>query len=407
MTDFRFNLMPGFDKDEQLRIAAGLLGGNGNLGTNLARGLLDAANYRSGRAERDLEKIKLQQLRQAMEQDQQRKQLAQQAFAPGQEVQGPMPDGVSSTMAGQGGGLPEYVRGLMAINPGEAISMQGHLAQMNAKNFQKLGEGESLYDLSNPARPIATGAPKLPAGMRMGPNGPEYIPEYLRGQQEIRAAGRPQTSVTVQGDKAFTTELAKLDAKQLDEFRDSAVKAQGGLSRIAEMKRLSDQGVYSGWAAQGRTGVANFFTTIGAPMDPRKLQNSQEYLKHAKELTLAMLKEGVGSTQISNADREFIDATIPQLETNPQARMNLLNYMEQRLGSSVQRFQDADAYARKNSGLGGFNYQPQQRQSQRPSGPLQKNLTAIAKAKQAIKAGKNREAVIEHLRSEGYDPAGL
>lgn len=300
-----------------------------------------------------------------------------------------------------------YSDALMAEDPRQALALQAQMAQMNQRNLQKIGKGESLYDVGA-GRTIAQGSPDLPTGMRMGANGPEYIPEYLQGQQQIRAAGKPQTNVTVQGEKAFTTEMAKLDAKQLDELRGSAMKAQNGLSRIAEMKRLSDQGVYSGWGAQGRAGVANFFNTIGAPMDPRKLQNSQEYLKHAKELTLSMLKEGVGANQISNADREFVDATVPQLETNPQARMNLLNYMEQRLGSSVQRFQDADAYARSHSGLGGFNYQPRQQQApSRASGPLQRNTTALYKAQQAIKSGKNREAVIQRLVDEGYDPSGL
>lgn len=349
--------------------------------------------------------------KQEQEQAQRQKQidaLAPQYFDPGAAPATAVDDnGLPMPSAPAKADFQGYTHALMGVDPQRGMAMQAQLAQMNQRNLQKIGKGETLYDVGA-NRAVAQGAPDLPTGMRMGANNqPEYIPEYLQGQEQIRAAGRPQNNVTVQGDKAFTTELAKLDAKQLDEFRDSAMKAQNGLSRIGEMKRLSEQGVYSGWGAQGRAGVANFFNTIGAPMEPRKLQNSQEYLKHAKELTLSMLKEGVGANQISNADREFVDATVPQLETNPQARMNLLNYMEKRLGGSVQRFQEADSYARKNSGLGGFNYQPRQPASSQASGPLQKNMTATYRAQQAIKAGKNREAVIQRLVDEGYDPSGL
>lgn len=176
------------------------------------------------------------------------------------------------------------------------------------------------------------------------------------------AAGKSTATANVSlppAEKAFGVELAKLDAKELDDMRNSAAKAQNGLARVSEMKKLSESGVYSGSFAEGRTGVANFFDTLGVPFDTKKLTNSQEYLKHAKELTLSLLKEGVGTNQISNADLKFVNETVPQLETNPQARKNLINYIEGRLQSSVDRFQSADVYARKNGGLSGFAQQGQ------------------------------------------------
>jgi hypothetical protein len=35
----------------------------------------------------------------------------------------------------------------------------------------------------------------LPTGMRMGENGPEYIPQYMEGQERLKAAGRSQVTV--------------------------------------------------------------------------------------------------------------------------------------------------------------------------------------------------------------------
>ena len=396
----------GMGAQEQMLLAAALLGGRGNIGANLSQGLMGVHDYRQGETSRQLQGVQLQQAKDAIAQNEQRRQLAKTSFAPGAAPPVAMDDdGNQMPNVGAGGGIPDYAKGLMAMGD---IDRAMAIQQAQQKQYVKLGKGESLIDPRNPQRPIASGAPDLPSGMEMGPNGPQYMPAYLSGQRDIRAAGRPQTNVTVAGDKAFTVELAKLDAKQLDEMRDSAMKAQGGLSRIGEMKRLATEGVYSGWTATGRTGVANFFNTIGVPVDAKKLGNSQEYLKHAKELTLTVLKEGVGSNNISNADLTFVNETVPQLETNPQARMNLLNYMERRLGESVGRFQAADSYAREKGGLGGFNYQaPRQEAPKRQSGPLMQNQTALYRARQAIKAGKSREAVIQRLIEEGYDPKGL
>ena len=37
--------------------------------------------------------------------------------------------------------------------------------------------------------------PNLPSGMRMGANGPEWIPSYLEGQKDLRAAGAARTNI--------------------------------------------------------------------------------------------------------------------------------------------------------------------------------------------------------------------
>ena len=302
-----------------------------------------------------------------------------------------------------------YQTALSGIDPRQGLALQAQLAQINQREGpMKVARNERLVD-PRTGRVTLDAAPDLPAGMRMGPNGqPEYIPQYVEGQQKIRAAGRQQTNVNLPpAEKAFNVELAKHDAKQIDEWRESAVKAQGGLSRIQEMKALAQQGMYSGWGASGRTSVVNFFDTLGLPFDRTKLENSQQYTKHAKELTLAMLKEGVGSTNISNADLAFVNETVPQLETNPRARLALLDYMERRLGSSVDRFERADSHAREHGGLRGFNYRPKDQERREPAGPLKKNQTALFQARQAIKAGKNKEAVIQRMREQGFDPAGL
>lgn len=393
-----------------------------NWGVPVAQAAMRSQQIKSSRQQDEARALEMQRQRQEMER-QQHTFARQKALSelPGQYMR---PGAAPSLTPNDDEGNPmpptqpsmdwqRYIPAHAALDPQGALQMQSQLAQLNQREGPiKLNRSERLVD-PRTGRVALDAAPDLPAGMRMGANGPEYIPEYLQGQERIRAAGRQNTTVNMPApERAFHVEAAKLDAKQLDEWRESATKAHGGLSRIQEMKRLSGDALYSGWGAEGRLGVANFFATMGLPVDQGKIANSQEYNKHAKELTLAMLKEGVGATNISNADLAFVNETVPQLATNPQARVNLLNYMERRLGESVDRYQSADEYARTNNGLRGFRHGRDPRQSapgQRGDRPaqLQKNLTALVKAREAVKQGKPRELVIQRLIEQGYDPAGL
>ena len=188
-------------------------------------------------------------------------------------------------------------------------------------------------------------------------------PASIAAQKEIRAAGRTQiNNVVGAGEKAGSIEMAKLDAKQIDTMRDEAVKASRARDSIAAMRANVQSGVYSGSMAEGRTGVANFFNTMmpGVGVDPAKLGNSQKFMAHQRELALAMLKQYVGGSQISNKDVEIVMSLFPKLEHEPKAREALMDFMEKRATDSISAYQNADAYFRKNQGLGGYDMFPQQ-----------------------------------------------
>ena len=208
---------------------------------------------------------------------------------------------------------------------------------------------------------LATGATKQPS-MPGEIQGYEYAVKqgyagsYEQWDRERKRAGASSTSVHLpKAEQAFDVETAKLDAKQLDGWRDQAEKAADAVNRVKAMRQATTSGVYSGSFAGDRTKMANFFHTFGAPgIDEKKLASSQEYEKHAKELVLSVLKAGVGNTNISNADLTFVNVTVPQLDTNPLARTRLLDYIEKRSQSQVDLYKKADSYARSKKGLGGF-----------------------------------------------------
>lgn len=208
-------------------------------------------------------------------------------------------------------------------------------------------------------------------------------PKLLAAAKELKATSAPRTTISTnienKAESAGAVELAKLDAKQVDQLREQALGANNAKGNIQQMKKAVDGGIYSGTAASWRVQAANFFSTLGVPVDAAKLSNSQQYEKYSKELTLAALKQAMGSSQLSNTDRDFVDATVPKLETDPAARIALLDYMEKRANETISRYQNADEHFRSNKSLKGFNLFPTTGGNTPPTGKINPAVDAALK----------------------------
>lgn len=174
---------------------------------------------------------------------------------------------------------------------------------------------------------------------------------YEVGKARAGAARNSQTVINA-GPKEFEKELGQLDAKQLGKYRDNAETAQSLLGTVANLREAEKMGAYSGGGADTRLAVSSMiegWTGIA----PKGLVGSQIYNAEANKLILDRVK-ALGANP-SNADREFIQKTVPQLATSAEARKQMADWMERTAMKSIDLYQQADAYARKNSGLGGFN----------------------------------------------------
>jgi hypothetical protein len=152
----------------------------------------------------------------------------------------------------------------------------------------------------------------------------------------------------------FQKQIGQEDAKAVVKARELRTTAIGELSSLNEMATRNQQNITSGTFASGRVGVANFFNTIGllGANDVQKLANSEVYTKSAGDLVLAKIKS-LGSNP-SNADREFIVRIVPQLENSPQARAELISYLQKRANDVIKESNALETYARQNKGLSGY-----------------------------------------------------
>lgn len=130
---------------------------------------------------------------------------------------------------------------------------------------------------------------------------------------------------------AFAQARGTDQAKVLGEAEASARAAATALSTISSMKQLNASGqLFTGPLANAYVGATNLLASVGLLSQDQasRLAKSEIYDKQAKDLVMQDLGGKLGA-QISDADRKFVEARIPQLATSEKARTELLNKLEE------------------------------------------------------------------------------
>jgi hypothetical protein len=98
--------------------------------------------------------------------------------------------------------------------------------------------------------------------------------------------------------------------------------------------------------AKGMGGVSGFFNGLGIPFDEKRFQNSKEFEKYSDQLGMSMIKLYVGSTNISDADRESVMNLMPRITDDPTARQKVIqtlnNINNRAIGQYIDVRQKAD-----------------------------------------------------------------
>lgn len=211
---------------------------------------------------------------------------------------------------------------------------------------------KNLSELANPEK-LTTDQRNYNAAVEGGYKG--TFQQWLENQKLL---GRNVTNINMPAaEKAFDVKLAELDAKTVDDarkMRDTAVSSMKSLNQLAS---LPSEALISGEFASGRVGATNLLATLGlaSEADVNRLSKSQQYQKVAGDVVLQTLGGKLGAG-FSNEDRKFIQSLVPQLETNPEARRQLIQFMQQKNQDIVAETTRLENYAREKKGLKGFEY---------------------------------------------------
>jgi hypothetical protein len=159
---------------------------------------------------------------------------------------------------------------------------------------------------------------------------PEDFTPWMR---KNKTAGAANNTVTVGGgsdEQIF---------KQMTESATSARAAVTGLNALREAKKAVDAGIISGAGADLNLGLAKIATFFGA--DPTRVTNTETFRSVIAPQVAALMKATVGSTQISNADREFAErAAGGSISLDSTSIKRLLGIMERASVISIADHQD-------------------------------------------------------------------
>lgn len=170
-----------------------------------------------------------------------------------------------------------------------------------------------------------------------------------------RTTAKVSASASSQQESEFYKGLGRSQAKRYEEatnLRDNSVAALNSLQKLTQ---LDQSGLISGAYATNRVGLTNFLDTVGilGASDKQKLASSENYQKVAGDIVLATLGGRLGAG-FSNEDRKFIQGLVPQLETSPLARKQLLDFLVRKNQSIVDETTRMINFAETKGTLNGF-----------------------------------------------------
>ncbi len=153
-----------------------------------------------------------------------------------------------------------------------------------------------------------TPKPDLPEGMRMGANGPEWIPGYISGRGQISAAGatRVNVPVNVNTEKNLFGRIADKVGEQVATGADQARAAAGTIQTVSHLRGLLDSGrVMAGPGTKARTVLLQFGNLLGinGKGSDELLANTASMVQGLAQLELDSAQQMKGQGQLTEGER--------------------------------------------------------------------------------------------------------
>jgi hypothetical protein len=224
----------------------------------------------------------------------------------------------------------------MRIGPA-GVNEAAKLASLTAKNYQKLGPDDKLFDTSN-GHAVASNPKAVDQWVEVGrdPQTGQLIQRNARTGQ-MQAVGMKPSSVSVNtGQTPFAKQFGEKQADSFFDLRKSADRAVETISSIHTMRDAMDSGMMSGGGAGAKATMLNYLKPMGFEVNEDMLKNTTKFnmsvgkfmLQHAKDL----------GANPSNADAARIDRIIGSADTDPNAMREMMDWQEDMARRSIRRY---------------------------------------------------------------------
>lgn len=417
-----------------LTMGLAMMGTKGNFSQAMSRGgllgmqahdeaLTQQRQQQLGNMQMQAQRLQLEQAQQAAERAKQLQSLPSQFFkSPAQQALAQGGGPTQANAQAMGGMKPEfdsegYGRALMAIDPKMGFEWQ----QANAKQDTATvydSEGRQVTIDKRTGRPVVTGAPKLPEGMVMGQNGPEYMPGYLAGRKDIAQAG---ATVITNGQPVagINPVTGKREFFQFGN-RPGAAPVPTGVEAPPDAATTADkkQAIKDAAAARAAHKDAAEALALLQSADPMLEKATASFGGNLVDKGLGFFGKSTEGSQAAAQLKALEGALIAKMPkmSGPQSDKDVEMYrqMAAKIGDpttpagdrkaaievvkQIQRRAISEAQA--SMGVAEADQPTASKPSALNAGPL-------SQAREAIARGAPRDAVIKRLRDAGIDPKGL
>lgn len=158
--------------------------------------------------------------------------------------------------------------------------------------------------------------------------------------------------------QATQQDISKADAARVDAMitkGQAAAEANVTLQKARELSTGANA-ARGGMMAPTLQSVDSFFNGIGIPFNAGQFRNTQELQTYLSGLSMAQVKQMVGSSAISDRDVAAVKSMMPQIVNDPKVRLRLLDTLEKANDKHIDMAVRADQHLRENLSLKGFDY---------------------------------------------------
>ena len=210
-----------------------------------------------------------------------------------------------------------------------------------------------------------------------GQGGFRMKPGVLSAKTQVAQAGAGRNNVVFKQEGEESKTVGKFFGDQYAEIQKAGIDAYGKVNRLSRMEQLLS-GLETGKFTPAMTEVKSALDSLGIKIDPN-LGSAQAAQALSNELALQMRNPSGGAGMpgaMSDADRNFLSATVPGLAKTPGGNRQLIETAKRLAQRDQQVAQMARDYRKQNGHLDEGFYQQLQQFSE--ANPLFKDMGAAS-----------------------------
>lgn len=210
-----------------------------------------------------------------------------------------------------------------------------------------------------------------------GNGGFRMKPGVLSAKTQIAQSGAGRNNVVFKQEGEESKTVGKFFGDQYAEIQKAGIDAYGKVNRLSRMEQLLS-GLETGKFTPAMTEVKSALDSLGIKIDPN-LGSAQAAQALSNELALQMRNPSGGAGMpgaMSDADRNFLSATVPGLAKTPGGNRQLIETAKRLAQRDQQVAQMAREYRKQNGHLDEGFYQQLQQFSE--ANPLFKDMGAAS-----------------------------